>query len=83
MKFLMLIFFMSVMGFASELTAMQDACKRSQSEACYELGAIYSGEDGLKPQLKKSEYYLKKACELDHDKACKLLESVQKKLSSK
>jgi len=68
---------------ASELTAMQDACERGMSGACYELGSIFSGEEGLKPQLEKSELYLKKACELDHDKACQLLDTVQKKLLTK
>ena len=69
--------------FASELTDMQDACERNMAGACWELGTIYSGEEGLKPQLEKSEYYLQKACELDNDKACRLLDKVQEKLSHK
>ena len=70
--------------FASELTDMQDACERNMAGACWELGTIYSGEEeGLKAQLEKSEYYLQKACELDFDKACQLLDRVQEKLSHK
>ena len=80
MKLLILIF-MLVSVHASELTTMQDACERNISDACYNLGAIYSGEDELKPQLKKSKYYLKKACELDNDAACELLDKVQEKFS--
>ena len=74
---------MLVASHSSELTTMQDACERNISDACYNLGAIYSGEDGLKPQLEKSKYYLKKACELDNDMACVLLDKVQAKLSQR
>ena len=50
-------------------------------EICYNLGAIFSGEDGLKPQLKKSQYYLQKACALNYLKACTLLDEVENRLS--
>lgn len=82
-KLLLFLALMQTILFASELTAMQDACEHNMSDACYDLGAIYSGEDGLKPQLEKSKHYLQKACELDDDKACKLLDEVQEKLSHK
>ena len=83
-KLLLLLIFMDTFIIASELTAMQDACENNMAGACWELGTIYSGEEeGLKPQLEKSEYYLQKACELDDDKSCKLLAKVQEKISNK
>jgi len=62
--------------FASELTEMQNACKQSIAEACYELAMIYSGKDGLKPNPKKLKKYYDKACNLDHDKACLALDKL-------
>ena len=84
MKYIFTFFLFLLYIQASEISAMQEACEdRSMAEVCYDLGAIYSGEDGLTPHLDKSQYYLKKACELGEDKACKLLEDVQEKLSHK
>jgi len=77
-KYAFYLYVFSILASASELTSMQNACESGMSSACYELGSIFSGEEGLKPQLEKSEHYLKKACELDHDKACQLLDTVQK-----
>ena len=64
---------------ASELSSMQNACENGMSEACYELGFIFSGEDGLKKDDSQAFFYLKKACELDHDRACKALEVLEDK----
>ncbi len=84
MKYLFItIITVQTLTFASELTAMQDACEHNISDICYNLGAIFSGEDGLKPQLKKSQYYLQKACTLNHLKACTLLDEVENRLSGK
>ena len=82
-KLLLFIALVQTFIMASELTAMQDACENHMAGACWELGTIYSGEEGLKPQLEKSKFYLQKACELDYDKACQLLDKVQEKLSHK
>ena len=81
MKYLFItILIVQTFTFSSELTAMQNACERNISEICYDLGAIFSGEDGLKPQLMKSQYYLQKACSLNHIQACTLLDEVENRL---
>ena len=64
---------------ASELTQMENACEHFVSEACYELGKIYSGDDGFIANLKKSKIFYKKACDLDHAKSCLLLEKMNTK----
>jgi len=79
-KILVFITFFTLLS-ASEFSAMNEACDRGVSTACYELGTIFNGEEGIKPNPEKAEYYLKKACELDHDKACKVLETLQDTLT--
>lgn len=69
MKLVMIIFLTSNI-FASELTAMQNACENSVAEACYELANIYSGENKLEPNIEKAKKYYTKACALDHSHAC-------------
>lgn len=80
MKKIFLLLILGTALFASEFSAMNDACDRGISRACYDLGSIFSGEDGLKENPKMAIRYLKKACELDNDKACKKLEQFQNHL---
>ena len=74
MKILLHFIILTYSIFASELTTMQDACERGISEACYELATIYNGSDGLIKQIKKAQKYYTKACDLNNDKACSILE---------
>jgi len=78
MKFIITIIILYTINVeASELSAMKNACSQFVSEACYELGKIYSGEDGLIAHPEKSREYYKKACDLGHDKACLSLDPVR------
>ena len=79
MKFLMLIFFMSVMGFASEFSAMEKACDRKVATACYELGSLYEEGLGVEANSTKAKEYYNKACENEFDKACLSIENIGKK----
>jgi len=60
--------------YASELSEMQKACDNNSVDACYELGELYSGADGLKQDKEKMKKYLNKACQLGKDKACEKLD---------
>lgn len=77
MRSIIVLFICNILLSASELSAMEDACDRGMSNACYELSSIYSGEDGLNKDLQKALFYLRKSCELDHDKACLVLEKLE------
>ena len=78
MKFFYAVLILSIITLASEMEAMQNACERGISEACYQLGSIYSGLDGLKPDIEKTKMYYRKACDLDHDKSCLYLEQLNR-----
>jgi len=70
MKIICALSCLSVVSFAGVLEAMEDACERNVAEACYELGSIYQGNDGIPADDEKADKYLTKACELGHDKSC-------------
>jgi len=76
MKFVYILLLLSGMTVASVLTAMDDACKNNVAEACYELGSIYLGNDGIPADFEESKKYLTKACDLNHDKSCLMLEKI-------
>lgn len=76
MKLLYILLACATISSASVLSAMDDACTNNVAEACYEIGAIYLGDDGIPTDLEKSKGYLTKACNLNFDKACSLLEKM-------
>ena len=77
MKYVFYLYVFSVFVSASELTSMKNACENGMSEACYELGSIFTGEDGLQKDYTKALFYLRKSCELDNDKACNAIEILE------
>ena len=60
----------SAVSFAGMIEAMEDACERNVAVACYELGSLYQGNDGIPADAAKVDKYLTKACDLGHDKSC-------------
>ena len=76
-KKLFILLILSIFSDASELTAMEKACKRGVAEACHDLGILYGGDNGLKANAKKEKAYLLQGCDLDSDKACIDLENVE------
>jgi len=76
-KILLTLLLLSEIGFSGVLEAIEDACQRNVAEACYELGAIHKGDDGILINLNKSKIYYIKACELGHDKSCSELEKIK------
>ena len=76
-KIILTLLLLSEIGFSGVLEAMEDACESNVAEACYELGTIYKGNDGILIDLTKSKIYYAKACELGHDKSCSKLEKIK------
>ena len=76
MKIISVLLLLSAVSFAGVLEAMEDACERNVAEACYELGSIYQGNDGIPKDEIKADKYLAKACDLGHEKSCKKLKKI-------
>ncbi|HIP28982.1 MAG TPA: hypothetical protein EYG82_07395 [Sulfurovum sp.] len=76
MRIFYTFFALATISFASGLTAMENACERGVSEACFGLGVIYSEENGLKIDIEKAKKYYTQACDLNEDRACVALENL-------
>ena len=69
----------SVVIFASEFQAMENACDNNVAEACEELGYLHQHGQGVEKDIVKAKEYYVRACEYGFQKACKLLDDLEKK----
>jgi len=79
MKKILFIFMgISSLIFSSEFQAMDNACENNVAEACEELGYLYRYGQGVEQNSVKAREYYVHACEYGFQKACKVLDDLDK-----